>query len=276
MRLVIGRDYTEIVPRFCIPCRKLCLNGCRPARPRSAAGSRRQPARPNAGCCCLGILVLLAAAWLAGSGSATGISVAGPVILVSIDTLRADRLPVYGYKQGRTPVLDVVRKRGVSSSTGRTAHAPQTLPSHASMFTGRLPFEHKVRDNLGFTLAPGRADAGVDVSGRGLQDRGRSFRRTCCGRKPASAQGFDVYDATFPPSGRATDRPRRCSGRDPRRWPPPRRGCGRSTSDRFFLFFHIYEPHKPYEPPDRFGDLDALRRRGGLRRRDRRHALRAR
>ncbi len=55
------------------------------------------------------------------------------------------------------------------------AHAPQTLPSHVSMFTGHLPFEHKVRDNLGFTLAKGHADDGVDVPGRGLQDGGVRF-----------------------------------------------------------------------------------------------------
>ena len=77
-----------------------------------------------------------------------------PSLLVVIDTLRADRLAVYGYKSGRTPVLESFANEGVVFDRAY-AHAPQTLPSHVSMFTGHLPFEHKVRDNLGFTLTKG-------------------------------------------------------------------------------------------------------------------------
>ena len=85
-----------------------------------------------------------------GSGQAGG----GPVILVVIDTLRADRLPVYCYQAGRAPALAAFAREAVVFDRAY-AHAPQTLPSHVSMFTGRLPFEHKVRDNLGFTLEAG-------------------------------------------------------------------------------------------------------------------------
>jgi hypothetical protein len=63
----------------------------------------------------------------------------GPIVLVCIDTLRADRLPLYGYTAGRTPALDALVKDAVVFDRAY-AHAPQTLPSHASMFTGRLPF----------------------------------------------------------------------------------------------------------------------------------------
>src|SRR5690606_26375545 len=67
----------------------------------------------------------------------------GLIVLISIDTLRADRLPVYGYTAGRTPALDTFGTDAIIFDRAY-AHAPQTLPSHASMFTGLLPFEHAV------------------------------------------------------------------------------------------------------------------------------------
>lgn len=77
----------------------------------------------------------------------------GLVVVISIDTLRADRLPAYGYRAGRTPAIDAFARDAVLFERAY-AHAPQTLPSHASLLTGLLPFDHAVRDNLGFTLAP--------------------------------------------------------------------------------------------------------------------------
>src|SRR5260370_22136884 len=76
------------------------------------------------------------------------------VLLVSIDTLRADHLPVYGYKAGSTPHLDALARRGVVFEDVYS-HCPLTLPAHASLFTGLLPPHHGVRDNLGFILKEG-------------------------------------------------------------------------------------------------------------------------
>src|SRR6476660_10384143 len=73
----------------------------------------------------------------------------GPLILISIDTLRADHLPTYGYGAVRTPAIDALAAGGVVFESAY-AHAPQTLPSHVSILSGRLPFEHGVRDNVGF------------------------------------------------------------------------------------------------------------------------------
>src|SRR5881397_678746 len=77
------------------------------------------------------------------------------VLLVSIDTLRADRLPAYGYRAGSTPHLDALARRGVVFEDVYS-HCPLTLPAHASLFTGLLPPHHGVRDNLGFALDPSR------------------------------------------------------------------------------------------------------------------------
>src|SRR5262249_31313199 len=69
-----------------------------------------------------------------------------PVILISIDTLRADRLPIYGYKNGATPELDALARGGFVFDDVYS-HCPLTLPSHSSLLTGQLPMHHGVRDN---------------------------------------------------------------------------------------------------------------------------------
>ena len=74
-----------------------------------------------------------------------------PVIVISIDTLRADRLPIYGYRKGSTPVMDRLAREGLVFDDVYS-HTPLTLPSHASLFTGLLPTRHGVRDNIGYTL----------------------------------------------------------------------------------------------------------------------------
>src|SRR4051812_37179741 len=72
-----------------------------------------------------------------------------PVILISIDTLRSDHLPAYGYRGVETPAIDRFRRDAILF-TRAYSHCPMTLPSHVSMLTGLLPTEHGVRDNVGF------------------------------------------------------------------------------------------------------------------------------
>src|SRR5204862_610341 len=74
--------------------------------------------------------------------------VSGPIVIISIDTLRADHLPTYGYKNVRTPAIDALAADGVVFERAYS-HAPQTLPAHASLLSGQLPFETGVRDNVG-------------------------------------------------------------------------------------------------------------------------------
>jgi choline-sulfatase len=193
------------------------------------------------------------AAWLARYSGARSSS-NGPVILVVIDTLRADRLPVYGYTAGRAPVLTAFAREAVVFDRAY-AHAPQTLPSHASMFTGRLPFEHKVRDNLGFTLSDGTATLASMFKAAGYATGG--FVSAYVLRPETGiGQGFDVYDAKFP--AMAADR----SAAQVQRSGPQTLAAAEAwlkgiTSDRFFLFLHLYEPHTPYRAPERFADLGA-------------------
>jgi arylsulfatase A-like enzyme len=74
------------------------------------------------------------------------------LVLVTIDTLRADRLGCYGYSKIETPNLDALARRGVLFENA-LAQAPLTAPSHASMMTGLYPTAHKVRDTGGFVLS---------------------------------------------------------------------------------------------------------------------------
>jgi arylsulfatase A-like enzyme/Flp pilus assembly protein TadD len=194
-------------------------------------------------------LVIIAAA---GTWWWRGTTRDGLVVVISIDTLRADRLPVYGYAKGRTPALDAFAKDAVVFERAY-AHAPQTLPSHASMFTGQLPFEHAVRDNLGFTLKPDTTTLATLFRSAGYATAG-FVSAFVLRAETGIAQGFDVYDAEFPAS--ASDRsPGQVQRPGLQTLAAAERWVSSRTDERGFLFFHIYEPHKPYAPPTQYRDL---------------------
>jgi arylsulfatase A-like enzyme/Flp pilus assembly protein TadD len=172
------------------------------------------------------------------------------VVVVSIDTLRADHLPAYGYAKVETPHLDHFRKDAILFERAYT-HAPLTLPAHVSLLTGLLPFEHGVRDNLGYRLdtkahptlatllkAKGYA-TGAAVSAYVL--RGGSGLGT----------GFDFYDDQIvsPAGSDALGRVQRAGSETAAiagRW------LDGAKDKPVFLFFHVYEPHAPYDPPEPF------------------------
>lgn len=177
----------------------------------------------------------------------------GPLVLVSIDTLRADRLPVYGYAKGRAPATSALAADAVVFERAY-AHAPQTLPSHASLMTGLLPFEHKVRDNVGFELAAGARTLASLFRAKGYKT-GAFVSAYVLRPETGLNQGFDFYDASFPATGSnrspaQVQRPGLATFEAAEKW------MQTLDSGRFFLFLHIYEPHTPYNPPPRFGDLD--------------------
>src|SRR5713101_2642585 len=77
-----------------------------------------------------------------------------PIVLISIDTLRADHLPAYGYRGVETPNLDALRRDSILFENAY-CQVPLTLPSHAVILTGRFPYQNGVRDNIGFRLSAG-------------------------------------------------------------------------------------------------------------------------
>jgi choline-sulfatase len=174
-----------------------------------------------------------------------------PIVLISIDTLRSDHLPAYGYHGVETPALDALRRDAVLFERVYS-HTPLTLPSHVSMLTGQLPGRHGVRDNVGYPFDAARHpflprlfhDAGYAT--------GAAVSAYVLRGETGLAKGFDLYDDGV--SLRPTEvlgnsqRPGGESTRAALSW------LTRVEAERkpFFLFLHLYEPHTPYEPPEPF------------------------
>ena len=168
------------------------------------------------------------------------------VLLVTIDTLRADALGCYGRANAATPVLDALAGRGVRFGTA-IAPAPLTGPSHASILTGLVPVRHGVRDNGGYVLPEAVPSMAESFHGAGY--RTAAFVSGFpLARRFGLARGFDAYDDHFP------------RGRDARRAPYVERDAAATTdavlrwldegSGPFFAWVHYYDPHAPYEPPE--------------------------
>jgi len=171
-----------------------------------------------------------------------------PVIIISIDTLRADHLPAYGYRNVATPHLDALRRDSVLFENAYS-HVPLTLPSHVALFTGSIPAENGVRDNIGYRVDPKRTSL-PSV----LRQAGYATGAAISAYVLRSATGvgpmFDFYDDGIAfESGVALGALQRKgdeTAASAQRWMTER------GAKPFFLFLHLYEPHTPYEPPEPF------------------------
>ncbi len=209
--------------------------------------------RPGAGS--VGLLALMAAACGSGDTSRTGeVPVGTPVVLISIDTLRADRLPAYGYRGVETPAIDALAADAIVFERAYS-HIPLTLPSHASLLTGLLPPGHGLRDNLGYTLDAGRVEAGeVPFLPRMLSERGYATGAAVSSyvlrAKTGLDLGFDFYEDSIEfRTGTGLGGLQRPGGETlelARGW------LREASKGPFLFFFHIYEPHTPYRPPEPF------------------------
>jgi arylsulfatase A-like enzyme/Tfp pilus assembly protein PilF len=171
-----------------------------------------------------------------------------PVVLISIDTLRADRLPIYGYPAGRTPAIDALAADGVVLDRAYTTY-PLTLPAHASLLSGRYPQQHGVRDNAGFRFDPAATPPLAQLlRGQGYATGGfvsAWILRSATGL----AAGFGTYDDAIDDAAAGLHDGQR----------PGATTLARATTwlhdvatRPFFLFLHLYEPHAPYAPPEPF------------------------
>jgi choline-sulfatase len=166
------------------------------------------------------------------------------VILISIDTLRSDHLPVYGYKGIATPAIDRLAADGVVYERA-FSHVPLTLPSHASIFTGLLPAHHGVRDNAAFQLDAKTPTIASVLRAQGYATGGFVSAYVLRGATNIG-KGFDAYDDRVAfVEGAPTGNLAR-SGRESvalgRQW------IAGHSAQPFFAFVHLFEPHAPYEP----------------------------
>ena len=172
-----------------------------------------------------------------------------PVIVISIDTLRADRRPAYGYGKVETPALDRFRADAILCERAYS-HYPMTLPSHVSILTGQVPPVHGVRDNVGSPFRAADHPYLPRLFKAGGYATGAAVSSYVLRADTGLGEGFDFYEDRFQAApGATSDAVHRGGGETARLaldWIRQRSG------QPFFFFFHIYEPHFPYEPQEPF------------------------
>jgi len=169
------------------------------------------------------------------------------VLLITIDTLRADALGSYGGRAA-TPNLDRLAQGGLRFTFAH-AHAVVTLPSHASILTGRYPFEHGVRDNAGYRLDD-RAETLAEIARRSGLATGAFVGAFPLDRQFGLAQGFDVYGdvggrMTAQGDFAFTERRAEEVAGEARTWIE-------QQGSKWFAWVHVFDPHASYAPPAPF------------------------
>jgi arylsulfatase A-like enzyme/Flp pilus assembly protein TadD len=179
------------------------------------------------------------------------------VIVLTLDTTRADRLGCYGAANAATPNLDRLAEEGVLFERA-IAPVPLTLPAHSSIFTGTLPPAHGVRDNGGYVLDPKQETLAELLHGRGWRT-GAFVGAFVLDSKWGLDQGFERYVDNFELSKYKTlslgdiDRPASDVVDAALPW------LDEHASQRFFAWLHFYDPHSPYTPPEPFRSAFAER-----------------
>ncbi len=179
------------------------------------------------------------------------------ILLISLDTTRADRLGPYGFAGGATPNIDALAAGGVVFEQCATV-APLTVPAHASLMTGTYPFRHGVRDNGRFVLSPESHTLAEALSGAGWAT-GAQVGVFVLNRGTGIEQGFATYRDTSDVQPAASASPAvPLSRRETNELAADAVADGalawlRDHADEpFFLFAHFFDPHAPYEPPEPF------------------------
>lgn len=169
------------------------------------------------------------------------------VILISMDTTRADHLSCYGYSQKTTPHIDAISQEGFLFKNA-ISPVPLTLPSHSSMLTGTLPLYHGVLDNHGYTLAKDNVTLAEILKDNGFRTAGfvSSF---VLDSQFGMDQGFDNYDDQFNNTQNTRGINERRGDETTRhaiQWLEEQRG------EKNFIFLHYFDPHYPYSPSEPF------------------------
>src|SRR5438105_7070223 len=138
------------------------------------------------------LILVIAMLLLSACRQAARIPVDAPIILISIDTLRSDHLPAYGYTKIETPGIDSLRADSILYERAYS-HCPLTLVSHASIFTGLLPAEHGIRDNLGYNLNPKAKTLAELMKSKGYATGGAVSAIVLRG-ETGIKRGFDFWD----------------------------------------------------------------------------------
>ena len=171
------------------------------------------------------------------------------VLLVTIDTLRADALGFAGNARVKTPTLDRLAAAGRVFSDAH-AHSVVTLPSHVNILTGLYPYQHGVRENSGFVLAPAVPTLGTFLGKAGYATAA-FVAAYPLDRRYGLWHGFATYDDSYP-RGSDPDRFVLAERRGDQVVAPALAWWRQQRGHRRFLWVHLYDPHAGYEPPEPF------------------------
>jgi len=182
------------------------------------------------------------------------------LLIVTIDTLRADHLGCYGNRDVATPNIDRWAREGAMAPNA-TVHVPLTRPSHASIFTGLYPAQHGIRDNISRALAPEVPTLAEAFKAAGF--RTSAFVSSIVlSAQSGLGRGFDEFSDRFELGADAADEARFLDILEKRGdvatgeavvW------LDAHAADRTFTWVHLYDPHLPYEPPEPYASRYADR-----------------
>ncbi|MDA2937630.1 sulfatase-like hydrolase/transferase [Acidobacteria bacterium AH-259-A15] len=170
------------------------------------------------------------------------------LLLVTIDTLRADRLGCYGYARAGTPVLDQLAREGIRFERAFSP-VPLTLPSHASILTGTYPSYHGVRDNSGYVLPPEQSTLAETLKQAGYATAA-FVGAFVLDSKFGLDQGFDYYYDDFDLSQHENVSPGYVQRTGDQVVTQAISWLNSNLRKPFFLWVHLYDPHDLYTPPE--------------------------
>jgi choline-sulfatase len=197
---------------------------------------------------CLRIFFLLIALTAAQATAQTPEKSAPNVVLITIDTLRADHVACYGYKQIKTPNIDSLAADGARFAAAFTP-VPVTLPSHSAMLTGAYPMLSGMHDFSGNKLNSQQPTLAAVLKQAGYIT-GAVIGAAVLDSRFGLNQGFDFYYDHFDFSRLdeanldEMERPGNVVADLTLDW------LGKNSQKKFFLWMHLYDPHYPYRPPE--------------------------
>ena len=178
------------------------------------------------------------------------------VVLVTIDTLRADRLGCYGSNVA-TPHLDRIASEGALAPQA-TAHVPLTRPSHVTLFTGLLPFEHGIRDNVSPSVVPDTPLLAEAFKKAGFATAA-FVSSVVLASESGLDRGFDVYSDRFEGARGDAQFLNTVQKRGDVTLAEATAWLEANHARRVFAWIHLYDPHDPYEPPEPYASRYADR-----------------
>jgi len=220
------------------------------SRPQGQSGEETSPRRPSKRGLFLAALVIIgiaAGSWFLGFLGNGSVKKDGRlnVLLITMDTTRADRLGAYGYTKGQTPNLDSLARKGVRFENAY-CQVPLTLPSHCSIMTGTYPVYHHVHNNGSYVLGPEQLTIAEVLKGKGLKTAAFVASFSVDSRFGLN-KGFEVYDDDFQPG--LPFKPANSERKAEQVFSVFSPWLDKNAGTQFFCWVHLFDPHLPYQPP---------------------------